>query len=98
MLTEGDFSRQLVVQNIGLTEINAKAEQVFGYAPANANVWVEAWNEHGEFQEINISVQHDGTWVADFAGLVDVTYQSGAAIHLYDNDGDASSDERTDFE
>ena len=50
VLNEGDFSRHLIVQNVGFTEINSKTEQVFGYAPANASIWVEAWNESGVFQ------------------------------------------------
>lgn len=93
VLSDGIDLRDLVVEDVRVLGLDPLIDEVTGIAPGDSSFWVEVWNEFDDFYTIPVTALSDGTWLAEFNGLINVTDQSGAAIHLYDADGDSSSDQ-----
>ncbi len=91
VVSDGYKEKTTTVTNLAVTSIDELNDIVAGTADPGA-IEIEASND-SEWEYLNISTLADGSWSANFSGLVDINDDTGGYLFQYDADGD-----RTDLD
>ncbi len=87
-LTSGTYSRTHKV-NLELTEVDWEADRVTGLATPNSTVEVFARNPQ-DYKQLNPVADSEGTWLADFSGLLDFGNGTYGYAEDYDTQGNST--------
>jgi hypothetical protein len=85
VMTDGFFTKEVVVTNLGVKDIDVKATTISGDYDPDCDLWVWLNGEEWQVPELD---PNNGTWVASFAQLPPGAW--GGAVQ-YDFDGDGTS-------
>ncbi len=95
------ITKQLLVAELEVFEIDEELDTVFGIAPPLEVVEVAAWNDFGEAYR-SVEADADGFWEADFANpggdphegeTLDIAFGTGGNAQVFDVDGDSTTRE-----
>ncbi|MDJ0663090.1 MAG: ABC transporter substrate-binding protein [Acidimicrobiia bacterium] len=93
-----EITKQLLVADLEVLEIDEDQETVMGFAPPFEAVDVAAWNEFGEAYR-TVEADGGGFWEADFANpgdeahegdVLDIVIDTGGEAQVFDDDGDST--------
>jgi hypothetical protein len=85
-VSDGTITKTHTVMPLYVDKVDLAADTVSGRAESNKSV--EVWVNGGDWKAV--TPEGSGSWIADFSGTSDLTWQTDGGSRQWDEDGDAT--------